>query len=227
MVRCIPCGARFLLAQPGGSLEPGPVTASGARPASLLDREPAGSAAASAAHGNDLDLATFGGRSPSDWRDDMGGVLGGDPEDSQVELPAFTSESGSSGEVQAAAPFDTASSEFFTVAPWYYAFIESTTRVFLYAAVGFAAASLAAFGFLLLRTLRAGYIMSTSTTALIIGCIATIAFLLLALPATAVVVLLVDLARNLRLLVEQTGRNPTAAINSNGQSRTSLSHPVR
>ena len=156
----------------------------------------------------------------------MGGVLGGDPDDSQVELPAFTSAGTPFGEGESPLPFDSASFEFLLTVPWYYKFIESWSRVHFYVAVGFAAGSLAVLGFLLLSAILAGRVLSPSITALIIGCFGAIAFLLLSLPATVLVILLVDLARNVRLLIQQTVRTPAGAIDPAGQSRTSLSHPV-
>ncbi len=95
-----------------------------------------------------------------------------------------------------------------------------------YVVVGFAASSLSVLGFFLVRALVAGQTLSSSITALLIGCVGTVAFLLLSLSATVLIILLVDLARSVRLLIQQTERNPPAPIDSKNQSRTGLSQPV-
>ena len=112
-------------------------------------------------------------------------------------------------------------------APWYFKVIESWGRVHLYVVMGFAASSLSVLGFLLMRALVVGQILSSSTAALLVGLVGTIAFLLLSLSATALIMLLIDLARNMRLLIQQHERahaGPT--IHVRNQSRTGLSQPV-
>ena len=144
--------------------------------------------------GSDDEIPALSGRSPYDSQYEMTAVLGGDPDDSQTELPAFTGGVDESGEIEAARPFDTGSSEYLLPVPWYFNFIDSWGRLHFYVATGFAAASLSVLGFLLVRALVAGEITSSSVTALIIGCVGTVAFLLISLSATALTVLLVDLA---------------------------------
>jgi zinc-ribbon domain len=163
---------------------------------------------------------------PFDSQYEMTAVLGGDPDDSQTELPAFGDESDISGEMEAGRPFETSSSEFLLPVPWYFNFIDSWGRLHFYVATGFAGASLAVLGFLLVRALVAGRTMSSSVTALIIGCVGTIAFLLISLSATALTVLLVDLARNVRMLIQQADRNTVGPISAKNQDRTRLSQPV-
>ncbi len=176
-----------------------------------------------------LDDASFSLRPQSDWEQDVSSaVLGGDPDDSQVELPAFTSASPTdpSGEIESAPAFESESSEIALAVPWYYKFIESWGRVHFYVVLGFAASSLAVLGYLLISALVAGRALSSSITALIIGCVGTVAFLLLSLSATVLIILVIDLGRSVRVLIQQTGRNPARTIDTNSQARTSLSQPV-
>jgi hypothetical protein len=182
--------------------------------------------------GSDGEITALRAQTPYDSQYEMTAVLGGDPDDSQTELPAFTSgtdlsgEADLSGEIEAARPFETDSSEFLVPVPWYFKFIDSWGRLLFYVATGFATVSLAVLGFLLVRALVAGHIMSPSVTALIIGCVGTIAFLLISLSATALTVLLVDLARNVRMLIQQADRNPAGAVTPQNQDRTRLSQHV-
>jgi hypothetical protein len=164
-------------------------------------------------------------RRPSDWqRSTSSAVLGGDPDDSQVELPAFTSAADSSAEVEAVTAFEPENSELATAVPRYYKVIESLGRVHFYVVLLFAASSLAVLVFLLVSALVAGQTLSSSITALIIGCVGMIAFLLLSLPATMLMILVIDLARSVRVLIQQTNRNPARVIETRSQSRTTFSH---
>ena len=95
-----------------------------------------------------------------------------------------------------------------------------------YVVLGFAASSLAVLGFLLVTPLVAGQTLSSSITALIIGCVGTIAFLLLSLSATVLIILVIDLGRSVRVLIQQTDRSPARPIETKNQVRTSLSQPV-
>jgi hypothetical protein len=163
---------------------------------------------------------------PFDSQYEMTVVLGGDPDDSQTELPAFDGGMDESGEIEAGRPFETASSEFAVPVPWYFSVIDSWGRLHFYVATGFAASSLLVLGFLLVRALVAGYIVSSSVIALIIGCVGTIAFLLISLSATVLTVLLFDLARNVRALIQQSDRNFAGSIDAKHQDNTRFSHPV-
>jgi hypothetical protein len=213
--------------QPRRSLAPSEIAAASLHVRNRVPVSPEGFYA-----GIDEEIAALTPQSPYDSQYEMTAVLGGDPDDSQTELPAFTGETDLSdetdlsGEIEAARPFETASSEFLTPVPWYFNFIDSWGRLLFYLATGFATASLAVLGFLLVRALVAGQIMSSSVTALIIGCVGTIAFLLISLSATALTVLLVDLARNVRMLIQQADRNPVSPVAPENQDRTRLSQPV-
>jgi hypothetical protein len=225
-VRCRPCGARFSTGPAPGNGElraPGAVETGAGDP---LVRDGASLSDDGFSGGSDPDLATSAPRSPFDSQYEMTAELGGELDDSQVELPAFTSTAARSGDSDSGPAFETESSEFLLAVPWYFKFIESWGRLHFYVAVGFAASSLSVLGFLLIRALVAGQILSSSITALIVGCVATIAFLLLSLSATVLIILLVDLARNVRLLIQQNDRNPAGTIDTKNSSRTSLSQPV-
>ena len=224
-VRCRPCGARFSTAPArvmGEAHPQGPSVARGV--GSHASKRPVMVARGFSA-GSDPDLAEYPQPSPEDSQHEMAAVLGGDPDDSQVELPAFVLADGPSGEYATSPGLQTGSSEFLLAVPWYFRFIESWGRVHVFVAVGFAAASLSVLGFLLIRALVAGHTLNSSITALIVGCVGTIAFLLLSLSATVLIMLLIDLARNVRLLIQQTDLH-SGPIDSRNQTPTSLSQPV-
>jgi hypothetical protein len=225
-LRCRPCGTRF-------SVGPGPPprsarhskTSLSVRDSALESLDGASAQANGFSAGSDDDLPALSSRLAGDSQYEMGAIFGDGIDDSQVELPAFSP--GQADEVtDPVPPFETELSEFLLTAPWYYRFIESWGRLHFYIALGFTASSLSLLGFLLLRALVAGHLVSSSTTALIIGCIGTIAFLLLSLSATALILLLVDLARNVRLLIEHRDRNLSMPADAANQSRSRLSHPV-
>ena len=141
----------------------------------------------------------------------MSGEYVGDMGDSNVELPAFTSPSGSPDDGQSSGTFEAASSEVVLPNPWYYNFIDAWSRFHFFVALGFGTSSLAVLGFFLVRALTGGEIISSSITALIVGCVGTVAFLLLSVSATALIVLLVDLGRNLRRLTVSSNRDARVA----------------
>jgi predicted Zn finger-like uncharacterized protein len=178
------------------------------------------------AMGSDNDLPAFAPRLPYDSQYEMTAVLGGDPDDSQTEMPAFTAGKTPSGETEDTPPFETAGAELFLPVPWYYSFIDSWGRLHFFVALGFAASSLSVLGFLLARALVGGHILSSSITALIVGCVGTVAFLLLSLSATALIVLLIDLARNVRQLIQQADRNLGGQVDAGAQNRSRLSQPI-
>ena len=223
-VRCRPCGARFTIDRTPGTDDPDPSDLAVAGAIARLVYERARSRTEVDADDDPLDFQL---PPQSDWQQaTSSAVLGGDPDDSQVELPAFTSTAEPSGDDEPDPAFEYASSEFALPIPWYYRFLESWGRVHFYVVLGFAASSLAVLGFLLVNALVAGHILSSSITALIIGCVGTIAFLLLSLSATVLIILVIDLGRSLRVLIQQTDRNPARAVETKNQARTSLSQPV-
>jgi hypothetical protein len=226
-LRCRPCGARFSTGPALGSHDlhaTGPV-GFGASGSQVLER--LNVSAEEFFAGSEHEMPAFSA-SPYDSQYDMPAVVGDDPDDSQVELPAFTTEEeeAESGEVEAVQPFEADSSEFYVTVPWYYKFIESWGRVHFYVVVGFAASALALLGFLLTRELIAGQVLSSSLTALIVGLVGTVAFLLLSLSATVLIALLIDLARNLRLLILQNDRPPMPTVDVRNRNGTGLSQPV-
>ncbi len=153
-------------------------------------------------------------------------MLGGDPDDSQTELPAFTSDMPPSGETEAVRPFETPSGLVDVPVPWFFNFIDSWGRLHFFVALGFAASSLSVLGYFLVRALVSGEILSSSIAALIVGCVGTIAFLLLSLSATALIFLLIDLARNVRHLMQRADRTLGVPTDPNTQNRGTLSHPI-
>jgi len=157
---------------------------------------------------------------------EISAVLDDGYDDSDDEIPVLTAGSSAENAGLVASNFESGSTEIFLPSPWYYKFIDSWGRFQFFTAIGFAAASLSVLGFLLARTIVGGQILSSSTTALILGCVGTIAFLLLSLSATALIVLLVDLARNVRRLIEQAERNPATPGDQPGQNHPKLSHPL-
>jgi hypothetical protein len=225
-VRCRPCGARFFIDHSPGVEEPRYSEGASTTAPRPHVRERPRVTVERVSDTDDFELTPFSLRSLPDSKHDMSTVLGGDPDDSQVELPAFSSSDEPSGEVEAAAPFESASSEFALAVPWHYKYIESWGRVHFYVAVGFAASSLSVLGWLLVSAMVVGQGVSSSITALIVGCVGTIAFLLLSLSATVLIILLVDVARNVRVLIQQFDRNPVQAIDTKSQRPTTLSQPA-
>jgi hypothetical protein len=175
---------------------------------------------------SDDDLPVFADRSPFDASFETGAVLGGGPDDSQTELPAFVDGESPAGESPAPGGPEAGSSGLFLADPWYYNVIDSWGRLHFYVALGFGASSLAVLGYFLVSAIVGGHTLNSSITALIVGCVGTIAFLLLSLSATALVILLVDLARNVRALIQRADRNLSGAIDAEDHNRTRLSHPV-
>jgi hypothetical protein len=137
-------------------------------------------------------------RRPDDSQYELSAVFDDDASDSQVDRSAFATENAHSDDAHAMANLEPAGADARHAVPWYYNYIDSWGRFHFIAALGFAAASLSVLGFLLVRALVAGEVMHTSITALIVGCLGTIAFLLLSMTAAALVVLLADLGKTIR-----------------------------
>ena len=93
-----------------------------------------------------------------------------------------------SGEIDAARPLETEAPNVLLPLPWYFNVIGSWGRFHFYVATGFATSSLVVLGFLLFRALVAGSTVSSSITALIIGCVGTIAFFMITLSASVLTV---------------------------------------
>ena len=128
---------------------------------------------------------------PGDSHYEMSAVFE-DDDDSNFELPAFDPGAASLDEANPSSTFERASSEVLLPFPWYYNFIDSWSRFHFFVALGFGTSSLAMLGFFLVRSLVVGQIIDSSITTLIVGCVLTIAFVLLSVSATALIVLLVD-----------------------------------
>jgi len=131
--------------------------------------------------------------------------------DSNDELRAFRSNTAPPDGAQASGTFEPASSEVFLASPWYDRFIDSWNRYHFFVALGFGTSSLVILGFFLVRALVSGHIIHSSITALIVGCLGMVAFLLLSVSAAALIVLLVDLGRNLRRLLVNSNQDARVA----------------
>lgn len=152
-VRCRPCGARFTIDRTPGTNGPDPSDLAVAGAIARLVHE---RARLRTEVDSDDDRPVFHLPPQSDWQQETSSaVLGGDPDDSQVELPAFTSAAEPSVEGEPGPALEYASSEFALPIPWYYRIIESWGRVHFYVVIGFAASSLAVLGFLLTHSSQA------------------------------------------------------------------------
>jgi hypothetical protein len=141
-------------------------------------------------------------RGPDDSHYEFSAVFdaANESDDSQVELPAFSMEAAVADAADSDVSLGPAGSEESTAVPWYYTYIESWGRLHLLAALGFAASTLSVLGFLLLSALAGGPIVDAPITALIVGCVGMVAFVLLTVSVAAVVALLADLGKKLRQL---------------------------
>jgi hypothetical protein len=165
-------------------------------------------------------------RSPGDSHYEMSAVFDDGYDDSDDEMAAFDPGSSDDNEALVPSGVEPGSAEIFLPGPWYFKFIDAWGRFQFFTALGFAAASLSVLGFLLVRAVVGGHILSSSITALILGCVGTIAFLMLSLSATVLIVLLVDLARNVRQLIQHAERNPDKPGARSARNQPKFSHPV-
>jgi hypothetical protein len=212
-VRCRRCRARFSIApstKRTGAFPPGPpFKTSGSTKSAQVGGVGRFSSEAFFSADDDDPLADSPGLGDSHY--DMPVVFDDDLGDSNAEVPTYRSPGASREEGHPSGTFEPASSEVFLTSPWYDNFIDSWSRYHFFTALGFGTSSLAVLGFLLVRALVAGQIMDSSITALIVGCVGTVAFLLLSVSATALIVLLVDLGRNLRRLIVNSTRDARIA----------------
>jgi hypothetical protein len=144
------------------------------------------------------------------------------PDDSQYELTfSFQDPQGGSGVDWPAEPADDpefeaarsgefaasfSSGEVATSEPWYYRFIDSSGRLLFIGALILVIMSLPLLGFLLVHVLGGSAAVNPTTLALIVGSVAAMSFLFISLAITALNVLLVDLARNIRRLRDHADR---------------------
>jgi hypothetical protein len=131
---------------------------------------------------------------PGDSHSEMSGGPASDPGDSNVELPAFD-------DAAPSGTFEAASSEVVLPGPWYDQVIDSWNRWHFLLTLGFGISALGLLGYFLVEAVLGGKIVNTSVTALIVGCVGTVAFLLLSASVTALIVVVVDLGRNVRRLL--------------------------
>ena len=135
-------------------------------------RDAASSSPAEFSAGSDVDIAAFAPPTSYDSQYEMTAVLGGDPDDiADGAYPLLRDDGTGSAEIESVRSFDTGSAEIMIPVPWYFNVIASWGRLHFYLATGFGAASLAVLGFLLVRALVSGAILSSSVTALLVGCV--------------------------------------------------------
>jgi hypothetical protein len=166
--------------------------------------------------------------SPDDSHYELSPIYGDDAngDDSQVELPAFSMDSEAPEGERHTAIFDPARPDAARPAPWYYDYISSWGRYHVITALGFATISLFVLAGMLLSSLVGGPIIDISSIALIVGCVGTIAFLLLTLPLAALVALLADLGKSLRQLHFRSDGSLPSAAERTASSRRDLSRSI-
>ncbi len=156
--------------------------------------------------------------------DNLTAMPGDEASDSHFELPAFPSDDLEPDHAQSGltdqpavgfASVGAGASNGWPIGAW--------GRYHLYVALGFGGVSLGVIGYFLVRPLVGGAAVSSSTTALILGCIGTIAFLLLSVAATTLNYLLLDLGNNVRQLMRQANLRPQAARDRTSQNPASFS----
>jgi hypothetical protein len=145
---------------------------------------------------------------PGDSQYDMAGFFEEEGGGSNNEMPAYRA---AGGLREAPGSFEPASTELLLDSPWYDRFIEGLSRAQFLIALGFGSSTLAVLGYFLVRALVGGAVIDASITALIVGCVGTVAFMLLSVSATVLVVLLVDLLKNLRQLIVRVNPEPRVA----------------
>lgn len=157
---------------------------------------------------------------PGDSQYELTPVMGNGIDDSQVDLPAFSADDWPALQAGADSGFGEAAA---LPEPWYFRFIDSWGRYHAGFVLGFGGASLIVLSYFLFRPLLGGESVTSPTTALVVGCVGTIAFLLLSFTATAFYLLLLDVGKNVRQLNLQANRRPYAAAERPRDSQPRLS----
>jgi hypothetical protein len=137
---------------------------------------------------------------PGDSHYELSLAIGDHNEDSHSELPGVTPLDSARNEPLPAADDEPPCLKVVVSNRWYSHFVDRAGPYYFLVAVGFGALSLAVLCFLLVSAINNGQTVSRSITALIVGCVGLVAFLLLSLTATALHLLLVDLLRIVRRL---------------------------
>jgi hypothetical protein len=123
-----------------------------------------------------------------------------DIDDSQFELPAFAPEQMSPDESWRAAVDNPPSMERTLTSPWHDRFVNSWGHYHFGVTIGFSAISLVVLGYFLASEILGGRSISASIALMILGCVGTVAFLLLSVTVTALNRQLADLAKHVRLM---------------------------
>jgi hypothetical protein len=140
------------------------------------------------------------GLGPGDSHYELSFALRDPVGDSGVDWPAVSADDPQFGESPSGEFVEAFGREVDAREPQYYRFIDSSGRFLFFGTLIFIIVSLPLFGFLLVHILGGGPAVNPAPLALIVGTIAAIAFLFISLGITALNVLLVDLARNIRRL---------------------------
>jgi zinc-ribbon domain len=201
-LRCRRCRARFSLIHPPGQeglalasrlFEASPI----AQSTGSFPRFPAETWSANGAEPDDsLALVV----NPDDSQYELPISTDIDIDDSQFELPAFAPEQMSREESWRAAVDNPPSMERTLTSPWHDRFVNSWGHYHFGVTIGFSAISLAVLGYFLASEIFGGRSISASIALMILGCVGTVAFLLLSVTVTALNRQLADLAKHVRLM---------------------------
>jgi hypothetical protein len=182
-IRCRKCSGRFSII-PGQGIKSGLAAKPSFKVSKSGQAVPVGGGLTRSSNGSFFsghdDDPVPGRRGPGDSHYEMSAVFEDTTGDSDVEIAAYRPASGASpDEAHPSGAFEAASSEVLLPSPWYYNFIDSWSRFHFFVALAFGTSSLSFLGFLLVRALVGGQIIDSSITSLIVGCVGTVAFLLL------------------------------------------------
>jgi len=122
------------------------------------------------------------------------------PDGSGTDWPTISPPAPSPFEPQPDRAHEPETSKVFFPDPWYDKLIDSWGRFHFIVPLGLGAVSLAGLCFLLVLSLSVRPILDSSISALVVGLLGTIAFLLICLTMTALSLLLLGLARDIRRL---------------------------
>ncbi len=224
-LRCVRCAGRFMMLPVGArdrsasGTEPAPA----ARVVAGLPRSLGNGFQSSDDDDGAAIDSLMGG--PGDSHYELSAVFDDVP-DSQVEIPAFSVTDAAPAGAGPSPTFEPDRPDDDLGVPWYYHYIVSWGRIHFFAALGFAACSLSILGYFLIRAVVAGHVIHTSITALIVGCVGTIAFLLLSISVAALVALLVDLGKNMHHMSLRAERSFRRGGEHPGRNQGNLSRSI-
>jgi hypothetical protein len=203
-LRCRKCRGRFrseaqFPADVAPNLEPPFGTHPSSQLADDLRRFQSGAALLASLDDNDLDPpSTLTDLDDSNY--ELTVSLEGELDDSQFELPAVTVTDPPQSESRSPHAHAPARTEPLSEEPQYYNRIDKLIHICFWGILGLGAVSLVVIGVFLARALLGTQTINSTTTTLIMALVGTIAFLLISFTTTALSVLVLDLARNIRRL---------------------------